>query len=166
MNLRRLPLWLVCDVASFVGVMISFWIFFARFIAASHRLEKDPRCSATDDFPLLADLLAGAEAMLEHALLRRAFKLAGLSPNLVRIPDIAPATSQRSFCRRLRGYLATIGNLTVLAPRRAKRLKQLKDAGLARLYPHPANTSADFADHARTVAPVTPSWALGIPAPP
>ena len=165
MNLRRLPLWLVCDVASFVGVMISFWIFFARFAEASIRLEKDPRC-AKADLPLLASLLAGAEAMLEHALLRRAFKLAGLRPGDVRIPDLAPPASRQSFCRRLRGYLAAIGNLTVLAKRRAKALRQLKDAQLARLFLHPANTPADFTDHARTVAPFTPSWALGIPAPP
>jgi len=165
MNLRRLPLWLVCDVASFVGVMISFWIFFARFSEATARLEKDPRC-AKADFPLLAHLLAAAEAMLEHAILRRAFKLAGLRPGEVRIPDFMPARHRRSFCRRLRAYLDAIDNLTVLAARRAKRLRQLKDAELARLYLHPANTSADFTDHARTPAPFTPSWALGIPAPP
>ena len=165
MNLRRLPLWLVCDVASFVGVMISFWIFFARFSEATHRLEKDPRCARTD-LPLLAHLLAAAEAMLEHAILRRAFKLAGLRPGEVRIPDIMPAKNRHAFCHRLRAYLDAIDNLTVLAVRRARRLRQLKDAELARRSPHPAATQADFTDHARTPAPFTPSWALGIPAPP
>ncbi len=125
MKLRGLPLWLVCDVICWLGVMFTF-TGFARHLhdAVARMLAEKRRSLEPTDFSFLATLLAGAEAWRVYACQRRAFRLAGLAASCVEFPAFTVPT-RRSFSARVRANLRDTDTMDALARRMAQRILQL-----------------------------------------
>lgn len=80
MKLRDLPLWLVRDWLCWLGVLFTYPVFAKALHAILARMKAEHRGMRQSEFSLAARLLADAEAWIAYAILRRAFKLAGLKP--------------------------------------------------------------------------------------
>ncbi len=134
MKQRRFPLWFVCDVTCFIGVIAAFWPLMIAFHAAFVRVMKTKaRRIAPDDFDLLRLLLVRAEAQQALALWRQAFRLSGLNPGSVRYQPPSPPTDQRSFLKRFDAWRRRCLDLDAAARRLAATLQRRLTAGSPRL---------------------------------
>src|SRR5690349_14163238 len=125
MKLRGPPLWLVCDVFCWLGVLTSFVRFVLAFAGAVMRMSaRKRRRLEPAELASLALLQARQEAWLGYAITRRAFKLAGIRAS-VRFPAITPARTLWALKHRASQALRDNFNLDRIAQRRARRLKQL-----------------------------------------
>lgn len=125
MNRRGLPSWLYWDLIAFVGVWMSFWAFAPRMLEISQKLEADPSARLTKvEIGLLGRVLAAAEAWLDYAVLRRAFRLAGLKASRVAWRRPSPPLNNLAFGHRAKLYLTRFYGLEAYARTRAVRLKR------------------------------------------
>ena len=102
MKRRSLPLWLLRDVPALFGVMLSFWplmILVIRSGFAAMRGKKVAR-SVFDNIPIL---LAHAEARLDFALWREAYRRLGWSHRLVTFSAFVPPQDWLETERRFDG---------------------------------------------------------------
>ncbi|MEQ1780078.1 MAG: hypothetical protein ABMA14_01875 [Hyphomonadaceae bacterium] len=116
MKRRSLPIWLLCDVPAFLGVMFSFWplmILVIRSGFAAMRGEKVAK-SIFDAIPIL---LAHAEARLDFALWREAYRRLGWSHRLVTFSAFAPPQDWPETEQRFEAYRRA--NMTLEATVRA-----------------------------------------------
>jgi len=125
MKLRGPPLWLVCDVFCWLGLLMSFISFTVNLAAAVQRMIAQGRRSfERDELASLARLQAEQEAWLSYAIARRAFKLAGVRAR-ARFPHITPARSLRALKHRASQILREHLNIDRITRRRAQHLKRL-----------------------------------------
>ena len=112
MKSRSLPLWLLRDLPALLGVMFSFWplmILVIRSGFAAMRGKKVP-ISVFDAIPIL---LAYAEARLDFALWREAYRRLGWSHRLVTFSAFAPPADWLETERRFEAYRRANMNLEV-----------------------------------------------------
>ena len=110
MKRRSLPLWLLRDVPALLGVMFSFWplmILMIRSGFAAMRGKKVPK-SVFDAIPIL---LAHAEARLDFALWREAYRRLGWSHRLVTFSAFAPPNTWAETEPRFEAYRRANMNL-------------------------------------------------------
>ena len=110
MKRRSLPLWLLRDVPALFGVMFSFWplmILVIRSGFAAMRGKKVPK-SVFDAIPIL---LAHAEARLDFALWREAYRRLGWSHRLVMFGAFAPPQDWPETEQRFEAYRRANMNL-------------------------------------------------------
>ncbi len=110
MKRRSLPLWLLRDVPALLGVMFSFWplmILVIRSGFAAMRGKKVPK-SVFDAIPIL---LAHAEARLDFALWREAYRRLGWSHRLVMFSAFAPPADWLETEQRFEAYRRANMNL-------------------------------------------------------
>ncbi len=113
MKRRSLPLWLLRDVPALLGVMFSFWplmILVIRSGFAAMRGQKVPK-SVFDAIPIL---LAHAEARLDFALWREAYRRLGWSHRLVTFSAFAPPADWLETEQRFEAYRRANMNLEAI----------------------------------------------------
>src|SRR5690349_9269096 len=125
MKLRGPPLWLVCDVLCWAGLLVSFLAFTLSFAATVSSMLAGRRRMKRDELTSLARLEAEQEAWLAYAIARRAFRLAGLKRSRVRFPDFTPARTMRALKHRASDILRTHLNIERITQRRAWRIRCL-----------------------------------------
>ncbi len=107
MNQRGFPLWLLRDVRTLVTVMLSFWplvIFVITNGAKAVRGAAGPRNT-------ISLLLAHAEAWLDYAFMRQAYRLCGFDPRAVTLHIIPPTTRWADTVERFRNYGLAFRNM-------------------------------------------------------
>ena len=123
MKSRRLPIWLLRDIPAFLGVMISFWplmILVIRNGFAAMRGKKISR-SVFDQLPIL---LAHAEARLDFALWREAYRRLGWNPRLVTFQLFPLPETWDETATRFENYRRANMNLEACARLYAEDLRQ------------------------------------------
>src|SRR5690349_10514772 len=119
MKLRGPPLWLVCDVFCWFGLLVSFLAFTLSFAATVSSMLTGRRRMKRDELTSLARLEAEQEAWLAYAIARRAFRLAGLKTSRVQFPQFTPARTVRALKHRASDILRTHLNIDRITQRRA-----------------------------------------------
>ena len=110
MKRRSFPLWLLRDVPALMGVMLSFWtlIIFAMTSARKAATASQASRSIRDRFALL---LALAEARLDYALWRQAYRRIGWHPRGVALEVFPPSTDWAYTQKRLRDFAHAFRNM-------------------------------------------------------
>jgi len=125
MKLRGPPLWLVCDVFCWLGVLVSFISFVTAFAGAVMRMTAQKRRRfEPHELASLARLQAEQEAWLGYAITRRVFRLAGIRAR-ARFKTVSPARTLWALKHRASQTLRDSVNLDGITQRRAQRLKRL-----------------------------------------
>ena len=123
MKRRSLPLGLLRDVPALLGVMFSFWplmILVIRSGFAAMRGKKVPK-SVFDAIPIL---LAHAEARLDFALSREAYRRLGWSHRLVTFSAFAPPQDWLETEQRFEAYRRANMSLEATVRAYADHLRQ------------------------------------------
>jgi hypothetical protein len=127
MKLQRPPLWLLCDVVCWIGVWLTHASLVKVLMASSEKLIASGRRRFEEaTFAMLAELISSAEAWLDYAIARRAFRLAGLNTARVRF-QIIPLTRQLAIAPRVIRYIRMHQAMDRLASRMATRLRRLAE---------------------------------------
>ena len=113
MKRRSFPLWLLRDVPALMGVMLSFWmlIIFAMTSARKAATASQASQSIRDRFALL---LALAEAHLDYALWRQAYRRIGWHPRGVALEVFPPSTDWSYTQKRLRDFAYAFRNMNAI----------------------------------------------------
>jgi len=113
MKRRSFPLWLLRDVPALMGVMLSFWtlIIFAMTSARKAATASQASRSIRDRFALL---LALAEARLDYALWRQAYRRIGWHPRGVALEVFPPSTDWAYTRKRLREFAHAFRNMNAI----------------------------------------------------
>ena len=113
MKRRSFPLWLLRDVPALMGVMLSFWmlIIFAMTSARKAATASQASRSIRDRFALL---LALAEARLDYALWRQAYRRIGWHPRGVALEVFPPSTDWAYTQKRLRDFAHAFRNMNAI----------------------------------------------------
>ncbi len=113
MKRRSFPLWLLRDVPALMGVMLSFWtlIIFAMTSARKAATASQASRSIRDRFALL---LALAEARLDFALWRQAYRRIGWHPRGVELEVFPPSTDWPYTQKRLRDFAHAFRNMSAI----------------------------------------------------
>ena len=113
MKRRSFPLWLLRDVPALMGVMLSFWtlIIFAMTSARKAATASQASQSIRDRFALL---LALAEARLDYALWRQAYRRIGWHPGGVTLEVFPPSTDWPYTQKRLRDFAYAFRNMNAI----------------------------------------------------
>ncbi len=118
-----MPLWLLRDVPALLGVMFSFWplmILVIRSGFAAMRGKKVPK-SVFDAIPIL---LAHAEARLDFAFWREAYRRLGWSHRLVMFSAFAPPNTWAETEQRFEAYRRANMNLEATVCAYVEHLRQ------------------------------------------
>jgi len=110
MKRRSLPIWLLRDVPALMGLLASFWtlIIFAMTSARKAATASQASQSIRDRFALL---LALAEARLDFALWRQAYRRIGWHPGGVALEVFPPSTDWAYTQKRLRDFAHAFRNM-------------------------------------------------------
>jgi hypothetical protein len=144
---QRTPLWLICDVAACLRLHIALGVL---AMAVRCFLPKDrSKSPSPDGIVWLTAWQTGCESLLRWVIARQAFRLCGLDPRLCRSFPIAEARTSLAWQARLRAMLRMYDNMTVLARRRARRIRErsgedstIPDPAADLPGPDPANPAA------------------------
>ncbi|MEQ1780399.1 MAG: hypothetical protein ABMA14_03505 [Hyphomonadaceae bacterium] len=103
MRRQSFSLWLLRDVPALLGMLASFWALIIFAMASGGRVMRTDKAGkrAHDQ---LALMLAYAEAKLDHALWRQAFRRLDWNPRLAPFHLIAPTTLWSDTQERIAGY--------------------------------------------------------------
>jgi hypothetical protein len=103
-------LWLLRDVPALLGVLRSFWsLVICAMINDRKAIRADNTGKAIRDH--IAALLAHAEANLDFALWRQAYRRIGWHPRAANFHLIAPTTRWADTQLRLQNYCRAFGNM-------------------------------------------------------
>jgi len=107
---RSFPLWLLRDVPALMGLLASFWtlVIFAMTSARKAATAADANQSIRDRFALL---LALAEARLDYALWRQAYRRIGWRPRGLTLGIFPPSTDWSYTQKRLRDFAHAFRNM-------------------------------------------------------
>ena len=113
MKRRSFPLWLLRDVPALMGLLASFWtlIIFAMTSARKAATASQASRSIRDRFALL---LALAEARLDYALWRQAYRRIGWHPRGVALEVFPPSTDWAYTQKRLRDFAHAFRNMNAI----------------------------------------------------
>ena len=113
MKRRSFPLWLLREVPALMGVMLSFWmlVIFAMTSARKAATASQASQSIRDRFALL---LALAEARLDYALWRQAYRRIGWHPRGVALEVFPPSTDWSYTQKRLRDVAHAFRNMNAI----------------------------------------------------
>jgi hypothetical protein len=128
MKQRSPPLWLMCDCLCWLGVLFTVPALAKVFHRIAFAALAEQRGIRRSELSLAARLLAEAEAWLRYALMRRAFRLAGLKPSRVRFQYPGLAATKATLTNRARQLNRTFMGLDATARRAAHRLIRLQAA--------------------------------------
>src|SRR5262245_28260690 len=110
MKTRLPPLWLLRDMRAFLSVMLSFWPMVILRIAMGGA-ARSGRTISEARYNKLGLLFTFADAMLDWALRREAYRRIGWSPRDLR-PVFIPIDDARAALRgRIPGYLHTFEHM-------------------------------------------------------
>jgi hypothetical protein len=110
MKRRSFPLWLLRDVPVLLGVLASFWsLVICAMINDRKAMRADNTGKAIRDH--IALLLAHAEAHLDFALWRQAYRCIGWRPREAKFRLIAATTRWADTQLRLQNYCRAFGNM-------------------------------------------------------
>ncbi len=123
MKSRCLPLWLLRDVPALLGVMISFWPLMILVIRNGFAVMRGRHVSMTifDQIPIL---LAHAEARLDFALWREAYRRLGWNHRRVRFSVFTPPLGWPETEQRFESYRRANMNLEACARAYVEELRQ------------------------------------------
>jgi len=118
------PLWLLRDVPALMGVMLSFWtlIIFAMTSARKAASASQASQSIRDRFALL---LALAEARLDYALWRQAYRRIGWHPRGVALEVFPPSTDWAYTQKRLRDFAHAFRNMNAIIDSYVDHIREL-----------------------------------------
>ncbi len=110
MKYRSFRLWLLRDVPALMGPLASFWtlIIFAMSSAGKAATASQASRSIRDRFALL---LALAEARLDYALWRQAYRRIGWHPGGITLEIFPPSTDWSYTQKRLRDFAHALRNM-------------------------------------------------------
>ena len=113
MKRRSFPLWLLRDVPALMGLLASFWtpVIFAMTSARKAATAADANQSIRDRFALL---LALAEARLDYALWRQAYRRIGWRPRGLTLGIFPPSTDWSYTQKRLRDFAHAFRNMNAI----------------------------------------------------
>jgi hypothetical protein len=110
MKRRSFPSWLLRDVPALLAVLASFWPL-AIFMMTSGSKAMRPGTGGKPLRDHIALLLAFAEARLDFALWRQAYRRLGWDPRAIVLHTIAPPVLWSDKCERMRGYAQACRNM-------------------------------------------------------
>jgi hypothetical protein len=116
-------LWLLRDVPALLGILASFW---SLVICAMINDRKAMRADLTGKIirDQIAALLAHAEAHLDYALWRQAYRRLGWHPREAKFHLIAPTTRWADTQLRLQNYCRAFGNMQGVVNSYVEHLRQ------------------------------------------
>ncbi len=135
MKRRSFPLWLLRDVPALMGVMLSFWmlIIFAMTSARKAATASQASRSIRDRFALL---LALAEARLDYALWRQAYRHIGWHPRGVALEVFPPSTDWAYTQKRLRDFAHAFRNMNEIVDSYVDHIRERFGIGQRELVAH------------------------------
>ena len=107
MKRQRLPIWLLRDVPALMGLLASFWTLVIFAMTRRVALTRGAK-AFRDHFALL---LALAEARLDYALWRQAYRRIGWHPRSVTLQIPPPNTAWSDTQTRLQNYAHVFRNM-------------------------------------------------------
>ena len=110
MKRRTWPLWFLRDVPALLGVMLSFWPLVIVVIANGAKAMRGRKISPAVYQHLMA-MLPVAEAQLQFALQRQAYRAFGWSVRAIRRDQIVPLSDWNDFIPRFEAYRLAIMDL-------------------------------------------------------
>ena len=113
MKRRSFPLWLLRDVPALMGVMLSFWTLIICAMTSARKAATASQASRSirDHFALL---LALAEARLDYALWRQAYRRIGWHPRSVALEVFPPSIDWSCTQKRLRDFAHAFRNMNAI----------------------------------------------------
>jgi len=151
MKRRTWPLWFLRDVPALLGVMLSFWPLVIVVIANGAKAMRGRKISPAVYQHLMA-MLPVAEAQLQFALQRQAYRAFGWSVRAIRRDQIVPLSDWNDFIPRFEAYRLAIMDLDAASRaftqslRHAYRIRTRVDATAAHAA-HGSTGARSAADH-------------------
>ncbi len=135
MKRRSFPLWLLRDVLALLGAMLSFWtlIIFAMSSARKAASLAEASPSIRDHFALLLVL---AEARLDYALWRQAYRRIGWHPRGVSLEVLPPSTDWPYTQKRLRDPAHALRNMNQIVESYVDHIRKRFGIGKTDLVAH------------------------------